>query len=117
MPRSWNQLPKREQEKLKKFITEAATEMAWDILCKEEAELQKRWLKIACIANYEAFGHAEKRAIVFLGNLRRVYRAIAKRRTDEELLAMLEERLKKVFPNGFPEEYLDSLERIGAEDK
>ena len=111
MPRSWNQLPKREQETLKKIMTETAVEM----VAKEESELQKRWLKMACIVNYEAFGFAEKRATIWLANWRRIYRQVAKLRTDEEFLAMLDERLKKVFPNGFPDEYLDSLEQIGVE--
>lgn len=116
MPRSWNQLPKREQEELKKFMTEAATETAMKIVQKEESELQKRWLKMACIVNYEAWGHAEKRATIWLANWRRIYRQVAKCKTDEELLAMLEKRLAKVFPHGFPDEYLDSLERIGGDN-
>lgn len=96
---------------LKKIMTETAMQ----IVAKEESELQKRWLKMACIVNYETFGHAEKRATLFLGNWRRMYRAVAKCQTDEEFLPMLEERLKKVFPHGFPDEYLDSLEKIGGD--
>lgn len=111
MPRSWNQLPKREQEVLKKIMTETAM----DLVTKEEATIQKRMLKMACIVNYETFGHGEKRATMFLGNWRRMYRAVAKCKTDEEFLAMLDERLGKVFPSGFPEEYLDSLEKIGGD--
>ena len=70
---------------------------------------------MACIVLNEAFGFGEKRATLFLANWRRMYRQVAKLRTDEEFLAMLDGRLKKVFPNGFPDEYLDSLEKIGVD--
>lgn len=76
----------------------------------EEAELQKIWLQMLCAVLHRTCGFGESRCLRVLGGWRRMYwknARIAGKKEQEEWLA---EELK-FFKNGFPKEYVDSMER------
>ena len=106
IPRSWFSLPKREQEVIKDMLTERMEQM----VNHEEAEMQKVWLKYACIALHEVFGFGESRLLSFLGTWRRIYKTNSKFTTKEEQAAWIDERINKIFKDGYPSEFIDSFE-------
>ena len=110
LPKSWDRLPERE----KKAIKEACEEIVNKTVDHEEAELQKVWLQLAVIVNYELFGHGKVRALRFLKQWKRVYRTIAKFNTNAERDEWLEKETAKIFgAGGYPHEWVDSLENGG----
>ena len=106
IPKSFQSLPPREKQIIQKMMEETVS----DQIDKEEAKLQKIWLQFACIVLHEAFGFGERRCVTFLGNWKRIYRQNAKFKTEEEQTAWIDERINKIFPDGYPSEFIDSLE-------
>ena len=106
IPTSYLNLPKKEKEAIDKTIVKYIT----DQVNHEEAELQKIWLQYACIVLNRAFGFGEKRLITFIGNWKRMYRDNARFEGKDEQTAYLKEHMDKLFPNGYPYEFIDKLE-------
>lgn len=108
--RSYLNLPPKE----KAAIDQALVKWAEDKVNHEEAELQKVWLQMACIVNHEAFKHGAMRCTTFLGSWKRMYKRIAKFATAEERDAYLKAEMDKIFgKDGYPYEFIDSLEKRG----
>jgi hypothetical protein len=96
--------------KEKKAIDEVIVKYINDQVNHEEAELQKIWLQYACIVLNRAFGFGEKRLITFLGNWKRMYRDNARFENKDDQTAYLKEHMDKLFPSGYPYEFIDKLE-------
>ena len=111
LPRSWNTLPKREQEAIKAMLSERMEQL----VNAEEAQMQKIWLKYACIALHEVFGFGEARLLSFLGTWRRIYKTNSKFKSEAEQSAWIDERINKIFKNGYPSEFIDSFEDSRSE--
>lgn len=60
LPKSWYTLPEKEKQAIK----EACEELVNKTVDHEEAQLQKVWLQLAVLVNYELFGFGEVRACV-----------------------------------------------------
>ena len=107
IPKSYTNLPKREKEIIDKLVSELVDKQ----VDKEEAELQKIWLQLACIVLHDAFGFGERRLTRFLGNWKRVYRMNAKCGNAEKQTEFLTDQMSKLFrQGGYPYEWIDSLE-------
>lgn len=109
LPKSWQNLPRREKD----AITAAATKFIKDQVNHEEAEIQKIWIQLACIILHDTFGFGAQRLTTFIGNWKRIYRRNKKIHSVEEQDEYLKTELAKIFgPDGFPYEFLDSLEEL-----
>lgn len=117
-PRAWNKLRKVEQDEIVAFVQESLGELVEVNLDHEEAELQKTWLKMACIVLHkrmkDRFGSV--RCMAFLAGWKWVYRQVAKFTTNEERDAWLDKELAEIFgKNGYPAEWVDGLENGGKQ--
>lgn len=110
IPKSWFSLPKKEQEAIKNMLAEEFNKKLNEVINHEEAEMQKIWLKYACIALHEVFGFGENRCLSFLGTWRRIYKTNSKFKTDAEQNAWIDERIDKIFKGGYPSKFIDSFE-------
>ena len=106
LPKSFNQLPKAEQE----AIQDALNEQLNHLVDKEEAEVQEIWIKLACILLHENFGFGEQRLMRFIAAWNRVYRRNERIQTKAEQTAWLDAEMAKCFPKiGFPQHRIDKL--------
>ena len=110
LPRSWYSLPEREKD----AITEVYQKALYKALDHEEAELQKAWLKMMCIANHDVLKVGKIRAIRVLVRWKRLYHIVGKFKTNAERDAYLDAEMDKIFGDGgYPSEWVDSLENGG----
>lgn len=106
IPTSYTNLPKREKETIAKYIQ--------DQVNHEEAELQKIWIQLACIILHDTFGMGAQRLTTFIGNWKRIYKRNAKIESKEEQDEFLQTEMRKIFgEDGYPYEFIDSLEKRG----
>ena len=116
-PKGWYKITESEREAIMEFQKETIDELTRINVDHEEAELQKIWLKIGCIVNYETFGAGKIRAKRWLYRWKRVYKIIARFKTAEERDAWLNAKMEKIFgKGGYPEDWVDSLEEGGKSD-
>lgn len=109
LPKSFTTLPPREKE----IINEVMTQEVLKQVIHEEAEIQKIWLKMACIVLHNNFGFGKKRCMLFLANWREMYRQNSKIEGREEQEAFLATEIDKIFrKGGYPKEYIDKLEEM-----
>lgn len=97
----------------KQAIYRAVSRLANEQIDKEEAEMQKIWLQMACIVLHNGFGFGKSRLLQFIGNWKRMYRVNAKLGSYKEQQKYLRDEMEKIFgENGYPEEFVNSLEEI-----
>lgn len=109
LPKSWNRLPPKEKEIINKVMTDEVVKQ----VVHEEAELQKIWLKMACIVLHRNFGFGKKRCLLFLANWREMYRINSRFGSEAEQNEFLATEMKKIFgKGGFPQKYIDKLEEM-----
>lgn len=109
LPKSWNQLPRHEKDTINRVMTEEVVKQ----VLHEEAELQKIWLKFACIILNKYFGFGRKRLLLFLGNWREMYRVNSELDSKEEQSSFIDTEIDRIFrKEGYPTEYVDKLERM-----
>ena len=109
LPKSFNALPPREKE----IINEVMTAEVVKQVCHEQAELQKIWLKMACIVLHNNFGFGKKRCLLFLANWREMYRQNSRIEGKAEQESFLAGEIDKIFgKSGYPTEYVDKLEEL-----
>lgn len=113
--KSWFNLPKSEQEAIKNMLAEEFNKQLNEAINREEAQMQKVWLKYGCIASNIAHGHGEMRCLSWLGTWRRIYKTNSKFKTEEEQKAWIDERINKIFKSGYPSEFIDSFEESRSE--
>lgn len=106
MPRSWDTLPQRE----KQIINETMTKWAYDIVDKEQAELQETWIKLACILLHDFHGFDEDELMKFIAAWKRIYKRNERTGNKEEQDKWIEGEMSKCFPYcGFPQIRIDEL--------
>ena len=109
-PRGYKSLPPHEQEAIKKYVVEIATEAA-----RKQEEQDCRiifdlYIKMVCCVLHDAFGFGEKRLNYFIGNHKRLFTRQSRLVERGEQLAYLDKRMHEIFKkNGFPQEFIDSL--------
>lgn len=111
-PRAWNRLRESERQEIVDYMRECLEELVRVNLDHEEAELQKTWLKMMCIANHDILKVGKIRAIRVLHRWKRLYYIVSKLKTKAERDAYLDTELEKIFgKDGYPNEWVDSLEQ------
>ena len=110
IPKSWDNLPYKQRERLTEYMKEVAFEAAQTQLNNDMKPVVEAYIKMACIVLHDAFGFGEKRLRMFVGNHRRLfakqYKLVAEHKQDE----WLNKRMAEIFhKDGFPQEFLDDL--------
>lgn len=109
LPKSYAALPQSEKD----IINEVMTAEVQKQVDKNMAKLQKLWLQFACIVLNQNFGFGKKRAMLFLGNWREMYRKNNKFANEAEQTAFLEAEIGRIFgKEGYPTKYVDKLEEM-----
>lgn len=113
-PKSWDRLPEYEQKAILEYFSQVFIERA----NHEDAELQKKWLKLACIVLHrQKDPYGKMRCTAFLKEWKRAYNTCSKYKTNEELDAWLKVETDKIFGvDGYPDEWVDGLENRGNGD-
>lgn len=111
-PRVWNRLRESERNEIFEWQRQTIEELVRLNIDHEEAELQKAWLKMMCIANHDVLKIGKFRAIRVLARWKRLYYIVSKLNTNAERDAYLDAELEKIFgKDGYPHAWVDSLEK------
>lgn len=118
VPKPWEKLSPRDQEKLKAFTREVALEAA-----EKQIEIDGRimldiYMKMACLVLHDAFGFGERRLTRYIGNHKRLFHRQAKLVSRGEQLQYLDRRMAEIFKKGgFPQKFVDDMlgETVKAE--
>ena len=109
-PKSYKSLSPREQEAIKKYVVEIATEAARKQEEQDCKIILNLYIKMVCCILHDAFGFGEKRLNYFIGNHKRIFTRQSRLVEKGEQLEYLEKRMHEIFKkNGFPQEFIDSL--------
>ena len=109
-PKSYQNLSKKQQEAIKEYIVEIATEAA-----KKQEEQDCRiildiYMKMVCCMLHDSFGFGEKRLVRFIGNHKRVFNRQNKLVTRGEQVEYLDKRMGEIFKkDGFPQKFIDDI--------
>lgn len=108
--RSWYKLPKPERDSLQK----AMTEQVYNLVDKEEQEMQVVWIKLACIILHDVYGIGEKRLLRFIAAWKRMYRRHARFNDDKhDRDEWLASEMARCFPKGgFPDERIEEMKNM-----
>lgn len=107
IPKSYLSLPQKEKDTISKVVSELVEKQ----VDKEEAELQKIWLQLACIILHDSFGFGKNRLLVFLGNWKKIYHINEKLANKQNQYEYLKMQMEKIFgKDGYPYEWVDKLE-------
>lgn len=111
IPKSWLSLPEKE----KKIISNLVEKHINDTVCHEEAELQKKWLQLACIVLHrQKDSYGKMRCMAFLNGFKRAYKTCEKFKNSAELEEWINNEMESIFGvDGYPSEWVDSLENGG----
>lgn len=110
VPKLYQDLNKKQQEVIKEYIAELATEMARQQEEKDCRLILDLYMKMVCCVLHDAFGFGEKRLIRFLGNHKRMFNFQNRLVMKGEQLEYLNKRMDEIFKkDGFPQEFIDSL--------
>lgn len=113
IPKSWLFLPKHEKKAIEKMVEEEVNR----ILSEEEVTLFTQYTKMLCIVlhDYEPDPFGEYRLSRVIANFRMLHRKFRKVKTAKEVNEALDKEMKRIFKkSGFPQEYVENLQR---EDK
>lgn len=114
MPSKWFKLYEWERQEISKLCNDSMNQQ----IDHEEAEMQKVWLQMMCIALHrqkDAYG--EMRCLSVLKDFKTLYRIFGQFSTAEERDAWLKAETDKIFKKGgYPHEWVDSLENGGRRD-
>ena len=108
LPKSFLSLPQSEKDK----INEAMTEEVEKQVNHNMAQLQKIWLKFACIVLNKNFGFGKKRCLLFLANWREMYRVNNSLKNEAGQTEYLSREIDKIFKGMYPTQYIDKLEDL-----
>jgi hypothetical protein len=107
IPKSWVFLPEKE----KKIIAKMMEDEVNKTIDHEEAELQKRWLQLACIVLHrqkDPFG--KTRCLAFLNGFKRIYKKCKRFNSEREIKEWVDKELEHIFGSGgYPSEWVDNL--------
>ena len=120
-PKEWERLPDRDKHIIIQYLKEKVMEELEQTLIPdlvrinldhEEAELQKVWLKVMCVAMHEEHKHGEGRNLRTLLRWKRLYAKIERMKNSKERDEWLDAKIKKIFrKGGYPTEWVDRLEK------
>lgn len=105
IPRQYESLS--DHDKL--VISKVVDDLAYEKFEKYEADIQKIFLKLACINLNNHFGFGESRLMIFLAGFERLYMDIDKLKTNEEVEKYLDKRIKEIFKKGYPQDWVDRM--------
>jgi hypothetical protein len=110
IPKPYANLPTKEKEEIKKYMTEIAVEIAKEretLYCQQCLGVN---IKTSAIAMYEAFGMTPNEIIQFIGNFKRIWK-YNNRLLDKGITEnYLDERITEIFgEGGFPKDFVDDL--------
>lgn len=108
MPKSFLSLPQSEKDKINEVLTEEVEKN----VNKNMAQLQKIWLKYACIVLHNNFGFGKKRCLLFLANWREMYRINNQLKNEAEQTEYISREIDKIFKGMYPTQYIDRLEDL-----
>lgn len=108
IPKPYASLPNHEQEAIKQLATEWATQAAEGLMNDQEVILFVQFAKFTCVTLHDYQGFDESELYAFLANLKNTRRSFRK---VDDIAPKLEERINQIFPSGFPQEYVESLQR------
>ena len=109
MPKSWWKLPKPERESLQKVLSD----LCYDMVDKEEVELQETWIKLACIILHDVFGFGETRLLRFIAAWKRTYRRNDRNANKQKQTEWLASEMERCFPkDGFPQDRIDEMKEM-----
>ena len=108
IPKSFTNLPKSEKEIINQVMTEEVEKQ----VNHNMAQLQKIWLKFACIVLHKCFGFGKQRCLLFLANWREMYRINGELANEAEQTEYLSREIDKIFKGAYPEKYIDKLEDL-----
>lgn len=110
VPKEYRDLSSKQQERLKEYIVEIATDAAKkqeEHDCKVILDL---YMKMVCCVLHDAFGFGEKRLTYFLGNHKRLFMRQSRLVDKGQQLYYLDRRMKEIFKkDGFPQDFINSL--------
>lgn len=110
VPIPYQNLPQKQQEVIKEYIIEVATEGARKQEEKDCRIILDLYMKMVCCVLHDAFGFGEKRLNYFLGNHKRMFNFQNRLVMKGEQLEYLNQRMDEIFKkDGFPQEFIDSL--------
>lgn len=110
IPISYLNLPKHEKKAIDKMVEDEINR----ILSEEEVVLFTQFIKMMCIVlhDYEPDPFGEKRLSRVIGNFRMLHRKFRKVKTAKEVNEALEKEMARLFKKGgFPQEYVENLQR------
>lgn len=121
IPKPYQDLPEKQQEVIKNYIAELATEAARKQEEKDCRIILDLYMKMVCCVLHDAFGFGERRLNRFIGNHKKLFNRQNKLVMKGEQLEYLNGRMDEIFKkDGFPQGFIDSLlgevEIIDAED-
>lgn len=107
--RSYLDLPKHEREAVHKSLQEEYNQK----LDEEEVNLFTQYTKMMCILmhDYNKDPYGEKRLTYLIGNFRMLHRKFRNLKTAKEIDEALDKEMERIFPHGFPQEYVENLQR------
>ena len=110
IPKGYKSLPPHEQEAIKNYIVEVATEAARKQEEQDCRIILDLYMKMVCCVLHDAFGFGEKRLNYFIGNHKRLL-ARQNRLVEKGIqLEYLNTRMDEIFKkNGFPQKFIDSV--------
>ena len=109
LPKSYLNLPKYEQEAINKAMQDEFVQMVEE----EEVNLFTQYTKMMCILmhDYNKDPYGEKRLTYLIGNFRMLHRKFRKLKTAKEINEALDKEMARLFPHGFPQEFVENLQR------
>ena len=83
------------------------------MLDEEEINLFTQYTKMMCILmhDYNKDPYGEKRLTYLIGNFRMLHRKFRNLKTAKEINEALDKEMERIFPHGFPQEYVENLQR------
>ena len=109
-PRSYEQLPKAQQDRIQEYIVECATEAAMRQEEKDVRLVLDLYIKMFCYMLHDTEGLGKKRLTRVLYNHKRMFKGQNRLVTRGEQLDYLNKRMEEIFgKDGFPNEIIDSI--------
>lgn len=107
--KEWDQLSPAAQKR----ITDALVEETYDTLDSELVVAQFNWMRMGAWALHMV-GKSSEDVASWLGAFKRVYQLNSRIGTQQELTEILTKKMDEIFgEGGFPEEFMQSFQKIG----
>lgn len=102
MPKSWNQLPKSEKDKI--------TDVLEDQIEGQMVIVLDAFLKMSCSVLHDGFGFGQDRLMCYLGNYYAVFQKHCGLVKNGKQIETLDEEMRKIFRrSGYPDEFFKSM--------